>query len=292
MDVVNSVQLSNHTQYKVTKGQIFNSQDLEKLHDGLRENQLLSLYDQILTGYVADVSYIISMAKLIEEVKASRMLKQLDCRYTFDPVLGDDGIGFYVPGAERVAEAYKKYLLPLADIITPNRFEASILSGVEIDTSSPEAMDQSVRAINVLHGLGLQVVVITSLSLSSNPEELTCILSHQSKASSSGDIDKTSLGQQQDIWTIRVPKLACPFTGTGDLFASLLSAWLHKSNFNLKLALENTVNSIHKILEDTFDYYNSIGDGSMLSLELRLVQNKSSIMEPGSRFKAELYKIV
>lgn len=289
VDVVNTVQLSNHTRYKVAKGQIFSSKDLEKIHEGLKENQLLTLYDQVISGYVADISYIISMAKLIEEVKATRRLKQMDCLYTFDPVLGDDGVGYYVPGAEKAAEAYKKYLLPLADIITPNRFEASILSGVEIDTSSPEAMTQSVRAINELHRLGLQVVVITSLSLSSDPSSLTCIVSHRPTTSSC--IITNEDPRRQDIWTIRIPKLACPFTGTGDLFASLFSAWLHKSTFNLKLALENTANSIHEILEDTLEYFNSVGDRSVQSHELRLVQNKASIMSPRSRFKAELYEI-
>lgn len=58
-------------------------------------------------------------------------------------VLGDDG-RLYVP-AENV-DIYRKEVLPLASMVTPNQFEAELLSGVTIRTQ-----DDAVRACLELH---------------------------------------------------------------------------------------------------------------------------------------------
>lgn len=278
VDIVNSVQLSNHTQYKVTRGKIFDGDHLKELHSGLKANNILPLYDHILSGYVADVKYIESLADLVRETKLERKEKGLSCLYTLDPVLGDDGTGYYVPNGQCIADAYKKNVLPLADILTPNRFEASILSGVNIDSDSDQAMEQATQAIEVFHKMGIKVVIITSMELHSE-EELTCILSSR--------LD----GHERVLLSIRVPKLQCPFTGTGDLFAALITGWLTKTNFDVKKSFENTVNSIHEILEDTLTWCKHRNDFSVQNYELRLVQNKAKIMNPSKRFEAKILDI-
>lgn len=58
-------------------------------------------------------------------------------------VLGDDG-RLYVP-AENV-DIYREEVLPLATMITPNQFEAELLSGVTIVTE-----EDAVRACMALH---------------------------------------------------------------------------------------------------------------------------------------------
>lgn len=285
VDVINTVQLSNHTQYDTTRGQIFKSNDIEAIHTGLKENKLLPLYDNILSGYVADVSYIESMAELIKDIKMERSANNLDCWYTFDPVLGDDSTGYYVPNGVAIAESYKKNLIPLADIITPNRFEASILSGVEIDPASKDALNQAIEAINVFHGMGMRVVVITSFEILDRKDTLTCIVSHRPERVENGFDSNKNLSSE--TWMIQVPKLDCPFTGTGDLFAALLTGWLRKTNFDFKKSFENTANTIHEILIDTLDWCQSVNDGSVHSHELRLVQNKTQILCPKNILIAE-----
>lgn len=51
VDFINSVQFSNHTQYKCFKGQRLNSDELTELFDGLRQNDLLN-YTHLLTGLI------------------------------------------------------------------------------------------------------------------------------------------------------------------------------------------------------------------------------------------------
>jgi pyridoxine kinase len=293
MDPLNTVQLSNHTQYKVTKGQIFTGEDLDKLHAGLKENNLLRLYDQIISGYVADEGCVESMAKLISDTKRERTRMGLDCFYVADPVLGDDGLGYYVPNGPLMAEAYKKHLLPLADIITPNRFEASVLSGIEIGQDSAKTLDQAVDAMNVLHKqAGVQIVVITSLQLNGSKNELTCLASHWPAASERRGYDLTNhTNLDGSIWAISVPKLDGVFTGTGDLLTALLTAWLHKTKLDLKKSLENTIGTIQDILEDTLAWSFLIGDSSVQSIELRLIQNCDKIIHPSNKFKATPIKV-
>lgn len=277
VDIINSVQLSNHTQYQVTKGQIFASKDLEALHSGLKANNLLALYDHILSGYVADISYIEAMARLISDVKETRIALDLSCWYTLDPVLGDDGTGYYVPNGPKVARAYINHLVPMADIITPNRFEASTLTGLEIDPSHERALEQAIGAIDKLHEMGVKIVALTSFVLTKEPETLICLLSCKSADNR----------LEQGRWKISLPKLDCPFTGTGDLFAALLTGWLCKSMFDLKSSFEKTANAIHEVLEDTLENFKLSDTRSVQNFELRLVQNKRPLMEPKIRYIAE-----
>lgn len=283
-DFINSVHLSNHTQYKTTRGQIFGAKELDDIVIGLKENDLIKLYDNILTGYVASVDYIYSMAKLIEDIKNVRISKDLQCCYTLDPVLGDDETGFYVPNGEKISESYKSNLIPLADIITPNKFEASVLTGVKINSIS-----DAFEAIDVFHQTGISVVCITSFDIFDETnnhvgeKQMNCLMSYKPNANRRAICDD----KETQVWRIKFPKLDCPFTGSGDLFAALITAWLRKTNFDFKRSLENTVNTIHDILEETQVHYRMLNNGSAQSYELRLIQNKMKIMCPSYRYKAE-----
>ncbi|GLJ59517.1 hypothetical protein SUGI_1512300 [Cryptomeria japonica] len=186
-------------------------------------------------------------------------------------------------------QAYQRSLLPLADIITPNRFEASKLTGIDIDSSSESAMEQALEAVDILHNMGVRIVVITSFQIASLKDQLACILSYKPSPRSDCNVDYGPIKPPlPEAYMIRIPKLDCSFTGTGDLFAALLTGWLRNTNFDIKKSFENTTNSIHEILEDTFSWYRRVNDGSVQSQELRLVQNRAHIICPKQiRFIAE-----
>lgn len=50
---------------------------------------------------------------------------------------------------------------------------------------------------------------------------------------------------------MEVPKLDAVFTGTGDLFASVLLAWLYRHPNDLALACETTVSTVQAVLRRT-----------------------------------------
>jgi len=61
--------------------------------------------------------------------------------------------------APEVVQRYQKDLIPLADLITPNVAEASLLSGVEVDS-----VHTALIAANMLRERGAQAVVVTGVS--------------------------------------------------------------------------------------------------------------------------------
>jgi pyridoxine kinase len=90
VDVINSVQFSNHTGHKGgVRGTRLDIKDLNDLVEGLELNDLLE-YSHILTGYCGDVSFLRGIVQLVKKLKE----KNPNLVYVCDPVLGDDG--YYV----------------------------------------------------------------------------------------------------------------------------------------------------------------------------------------------------
>lgn len=68
VDAINSVQFSNHTGYKVFKGQVLTDKDLDDLITGLTSNGLDN-YTHLLTGYIGSASFLNRVANLVKHVK-------------------------------------------------------------------------------------------------------------------------------------------------------------------------------------------------------------------------------
>ncbi|MCO5080739.1 MAG: pyridoxal kinase PdxY [Rhizobiaceae bacterium] len=79
----------------------------------------------VLSGYLGDASQAGAVAALVKTVKA----RNPRATYICDPVIGDVG-GLYVP--EALAKAMRDDLLPIADIVTPNRYELEWLVGAKL----------------------------------------------------------------------------------------------------------------------------------------------------------------
>lgn len=79
--------------------------------------------DWVITGYFASPAQIETAARHIAALKD----RARPPRVAVDPVMGDAPGGLYVPSA--VAEGIAQHLVPLADLLTPNAFEAQFLTG-------------------------------------------------------------------------------------------------------------------------------------------------------------------
>lgn len=81
-------------------------------------------FDAVVTGYFASPEQVLLAAAALDRAcEAGRTPLRI-----VDPILGDDDTGVYVrPGVE---EAIRAHLLPRADILTPNAWEAERLTGV------------------------------------------------------------------------------------------------------------------------------------------------------------------
>lgn len=269
VDAVNSVQFSNHTGYAHWKGQVLTSQELHVLYEGLKANGV-NKYDYVLTGYTRDKSFLAMVVDIVQE------LKQQNARlvYVCDPVMGDKWNGegsMYVP--QDLLPVYREKVIPMADIITPNQFEAELLSGRKI-----HSQEEAFEVMDVLHGMGPDTVVITSSDLPS-PQGRDYLMALGSQRMRKPDGSTVT----QRI-RLEMRKVDAVFVGTGDLFAAMLLAWTHKHPDNLKVACEKTVSAMQHVLQRTIRCAKAeAGEGqkpSPAQLELRMVQSRKDIEDP------------
>lgn len=143
-----------------------------------------------LTGYFRDAEEVATVAELLSSVR--RVSPSL--LWLCDPIFGDED-GCYRPDA--VIMALRHLLLPVADIITPNRFELAWLTGTQ-----PETNEDLVVAAR---SLGVPEVVVTS---SFAPPGMI----------------GTLLVTGGDAVLAVHERLDVPLSGTGDLFAALYLA--------------------------------------------------------------------
>ncbi|KAF8726568.1 hypothetical protein AX14_007694 [Amanita brunnescens Koide BX004] len=231
VDVVNSVNYSNHSAYRRIGGTKTTADDLNRLFATMAQNELLSP-DRLLTGtrlpiYLdldsSSVGYIPGAGPLNAVADLARKLRAQNPNlvYLLDPVMGDAGL-LYV--ASDVIPVYRS-MLPFATIITPNWFEVETLTQVSlVDFPSLK------RALGILH-IDYQVpnVVISSLPLypwlipflppATKPSNLSkphliCIASQATGNSNSSHVSNISAAC--------VPRIPSYFSGVGDLFSALL----------------------------------------------------------------------
>lgn len=101
----------------------------------------------IMSGYLANAGQAAAIAGFVRSMKRLKP----DLVYLCDPVIGDVG-GLYV--GEDTAHAIADQLVPLADIVTPNRFELGWMTRL--------AVDEQLHAIEAAHALGAPTVLVTS----------------------------------------------------------------------------------------------------------------------------------
>ncbi|WVZ05107.1 hypothetical protein V8G54_018453 [Vigna mungo] len=168
--------------------------------------------------------------------------------------MGDEG-KLYVP--QELVSVYREKVVPVASMLTPNQFEAELLTVLKFPTHRIQSEGQGREACRLLHAAGPSKVIITSINIDGN---LLLIGSHQKEK------------------------------GTGDLMTALLLGWSNKYRDNLEIAAELAVSSLQALLHRTLsDYKNAGHDSQSTSLEIRLIQSQDDIRNPQVNFKAEIY---
>lgn len=261
VDAINSVQFSNHTGYSQgVRGQVLDDSQLQELVDGLEANQISS-YSHIINGYIGSKSFLTKLGEVVQKLK----IVNPGLTYVCDPVMGDIGPGMYVP--QELLPVYQDVIIPLADVCLPNQFEAELLTGRKINNET------DARAVmDILHEKGVSTVILSSTELGSQ-DHLVGLASSQK-------------GDQKDTVKVLIPKFPASFVGTGDLFTALSTAWLAKTEGDLKLSLEKTIDTMQAVLSRTLDHAYKAAKKAGLEkptpamMELKLIQSREDIMNP------------
>ncbi|RYR04006.1 hypothetical protein Ahy_B06g083506 isoform A [Arachis hypogaea] len=257
------LQLLGYDVDPINSGQVLNGQQLWELIEGLEGNDLL-YYTHLLTGYIGSVSFLDTVLEVVSKLRSVNP----KLIYVCDPVMGDEG-KLYVP--QELISVYRERVVPVASMLTPNQFEAELLTGFRIQSE-----DDGRKACNFLHEAGPSKVVITSINIDGT---LLLIGSHEKEK-----------GKPPKQFKIVIPKIPAYFTGTGDLMTALLLGWSNKYPDNLEITAELAVSSLQALLQRTLNDYKSAGhDPRSTSLEIRLIQSQDDIRSPEITFKAEIY---
>jgi pyridoxine kinase len=184
---VPTVVLSNHPGHGKFRGEALSAKTIDQLIAGLGDHGWLSDCDAVLSGYLGAAEQARAVADAVRKVKTANA----NAIYLLDPVFGDDGGAYARPG---VAEAMARDLLPLADIVTPNRFELASLTSRKV----ADAAD----ALAAARTLGKREVVVTSVPFP-------------------GGRVGTVVAAEGGAWANSAPRLEGAPNGSGDLLAAL-----------------------------------------------------------------------
>lgn len=124
-----TVLLSNHPGHGKFRGETTPVAHLRALLAGLSENGWLQRCCGVLSGYLGTAEQAAFVADAVMQVKQANQ----NALYLCDPVFGDDDGAYAGPG---VAEAMARHLVPLADILAPNRFELASLTARRVSSAS------------------------------------------------------------------------------------------------------------------------------------------------------------
>ena len=244
-----TVHFSNHTGYESWRGPLLSATDLRDVVQGIDERGVLGDVDAVLSGYQGreDIgAMILDAVALVKQRNRAAI-------YCCDPVLGDEDRGSYVrPG---IAEFMRQRVVPAAQIITPNQFELTALTGLPVVT-----MEDVLQAADAARSLGPEVVLITSVVRRDGPPDT---------------IDMVAV-DSDGAWLVSTPRLPRSFTGSGDVTAAtFLVAMLRK--WDLAAALAHTAAVVYGLLAVT----TSLGRA-----ELALIAAQDEMVNPSHRFES------
>lgn len=270
VDGVNTVSLSNHSGYPVIKGHRMDLEEYNNILSGLRANNFLPDYRYVLTGYINNKEVISHVEDTIKEIRQLRLeAKRTDVLYFCDPVMGDDGKLYC---KEDVIEAYRS-ILHLADVATPNYYEASILSGVDVkDMSTAKA------AADWFHKQGTACVIIKSFAIAGDKDHLHFLLS----VAETDETRRTEKGSGRlklppRRFTGVLPFYEGRYTGTGDVFAAMLIAFSH--NHPMEVAVSKAMGVLQDLILETHAR-GGLGEVSLNNRELRVTSVPESLLKP------------
>lgn len=122
---------------------------------------------------------------------------------------------------------FKKTIIPLAEVITPNYYEAETLTGIKIPLDNPKPA--MVKAAKILQQMGAKNVVVKGPHEDDNQEYVD-------------DLLITATGQEQ--WFSGKFVKTNKINGTGDTFSAIITAELAKEN-DLSKAVKIAKQRVH-----------------------------------------------
>lgn len=251
---LNTVQFSNHTQYRQWTGTVMPASHLVEIADGISAIDELKNCDAVLSGYMGSQEQGNAIIDIVKKVKAVNP----NAIYICDPVMGHPEKGCFV--APGVAEFLCNTALPISDMLSPNILELEELNGKQRINN----VDEAILACREICKRGPKVVLVK----------------HLSRAGYQNDRFEMLLVTKDEAWHIHRPLVDFGVrqpVGVGDMTSGLLIANILKGK-SLVEAFEHTTSAVYAVMLETLkrDKY-----------ELQLVAAQDEIANPSQWFKAK-----
>ena len=195
-------------------------------------NKMEVSFDGIYSGYLASPLQIEKVMYFLEQFRGK------DTLYLADPVMGDHG-KFYSMVSVEFLEGMKN-LTQMADVITPNLTELCFLA--EVDYEAVIAGRQKEEYIDTIKSLGEKI-----MSKAKKPQ--TVIVTGILREKEGKDYVGNLVVSKKQSFYLETPYTGMGFSGTGDLFASVICASLVKG-ISMQEAAEKATYFLQEAIEE------------------------------------------
>ena len=243
---VPTVLFSNHPGRGSFAGRKLAAAEVRALIAGIEKLGVFGECRAILSGYLGETAVAAVVAEAVGRIRTASP----GVKFLLAPVMGDRDSGLYVePGLEA---AFKSHLVPAADIVVANVFEAERLTGL-----AATSVEGAVATARAIAALGPSIVVVTSVEDAASP-------------GTTGVVAVAPAG----VGRVETPRLPLKAKGAGDAFAALLLGHLLKTE-RLDTALGLAVSAIFAVVQATAG-----------GPELGLVAVQDELADPKRRYAA------
>jgi len=186
-------------------------------------------FNAVYSGFLGSVDQISIVSDFIDNCR--KIIEEGKMLTLIDPVLGDDGEP-YGPVDKKMIDGMRE-LVKKADIITPNYTEAALLLNKPVKQSSN--IGEIKDFLMELADMGPQKVVITSVPVQGREWLVSTYF-----------FDKNV----RTFWKVECEHLPGSFSGTGDMFASIIVGSLLRGT-SFPEAVDRAVQSVFKAIQET-----------------------------------------
>ena len=216
---IDTVRFSNHPGHGGFAGEVATAGEIDRLVAALDARDWLGSCAALLSGYLGAADQGPAVLEAARRVKAANT----DALWLLDPVIGDHGRVFVKPG---IPEFMRDAAVPLADIVTPNVFELSWLTGMSAD-----GITDAISAARRLRATGPRTVVVTGIPDAAGGIATLCL-------------------HEAGVDLVTTPRVDVAVNGTGDSFAALFLARLLTTR-DIAASLAHAASAVYALLERT-----------------------------------------
>ena len=247
---LDTVTLSNHPAICPPTGQISTPEQILDLFNGIRSLGLLNKCVAVLGGYLGNAENGPALLHAVSRTRKENKRALFVC----DPVMGDNG-RIYVDGD--IVSFYTNKAMSIADIMLPNAFEASLLTGISVTSVST-----ALQAIQNLRNRGPAIIIVTGVK-APDTSKLATLISFK-----------------DEVWQTLTPKVEIQSHGAGDLLSALFTG-NYIQNKNPLTSVSNAIAGVYSVLKNA-----KKTDADTLSL----TSVQETMLDPPETFKPERLK--